>query len=109
MIFKKIFLFIVFLFGVTYFAACSCNCGESVFIGNFVEGYIAAVGNDPFMRLAIKTDDGEIYILQCSKELENELSKKQGNYYLITFGNMREKDGLKVLIVNKAIPIETKK
>ena len=106
MIFKKIFLFIVFLFGVTYFAACSCNCGDSDSQSNAVKGYIAVVGNEPFTKLAIQTDDNKTYILQCSKELHDELWKQQGRYYAVQYGDVRKEEGMDVLIVGKVIPVK---
>ncbi|MCL6100541.1 MAG: hypothetical protein M1391_18440 [Bacteroidetes bacterium] len=106
MIFRKIFLSIVFLFSVTYFAACSCNCGDSDSQSNSVKGYIAVVGNEPFTKLAIQTDDNKTYILQCSKELHDELWKQQGRFYVIQYGDMRKEEGMDVLVVEKVIPVK---
>ncbi|MEW5843524.1 MAG: hypothetical protein AB1775_09715 [Bacteroidota bacterium] len=106
MIFRKIFLSIVFLFSVTYFAACSCNCGDSDSQSNAVKGYIAVVENEPFAKLALQTNDSKTYILQCSKELHDELWQKQGSYYVIQYSDMRKELGMDVIVVEKVIPLK---
>ena len=94
---------------VTAFAlytACSCNCG-SMMEENTVKGYITIVGNEPFTKLALKTDDDKIFILQVSNELKNELLKKQGNYYYIKYGDLRKENGISTIVVEKIIPISS--
>ena len=63
------------------------------------------MGNSPFVNLAIRTDDNNIYVLQTSKELKEELWKKQGAYYFVKFEDILEEDGLTKLIVEKVIPL----
>lgn len=101
---KPIFLFI-FAVMVTSFYSC-CNCGKNLDDSNTVKGVITVVGNEPFTRLAIQTDDDKTYILKCSKELRDELWKHQGSYYVIQYGDIRKEEGMNVLIVEKVIPIK---
>ena len=75
---------------------------------NTVEGVITVIGNEPFTRLAVRTDDNKIYILQVSKELKDELWKKQGNFYYIKYGELRKEEGVSTLVVEKVIPIVDK-
>jgi hypothetical protein len=98
--FTFVLLLSIYLFQST---GCSCNCGKE---GNSVKGYITVVGNEPFTKLAVKTDDGKIYLLQCSKELETALSKDQGSFYYITYGDSRKELDSTIIIVEKVIPIK---
>jgi len=94
----------------TLHTACSCNCGKTDDTENTIKGYITIVGNEPFTKLAIRTDDNKTYVLQVSKELKNELLKRQGNYYYIKYGDLREENGISTIVVEKIIPLnnETK-
>lgn len=101
---SKIITIIILLLIVTFYSSgCSCNCGKD---GNTVKGYITVVGNEPFTKLAVETDEGKVFLLQCSKELESVLYKDQGNYYYITYGDSRNENGSTVIIVEKVIPIK---
>jgi len=105
---KKLIIFSIIAISI-YLTAC-CNCGKGIATEKSVRGTITVIGNEPFTKLAIKTDDGKIFILQCSKELNDELWKKQGSYYYVQYGDMREESGTSAVIVEKVIPIvkETK-
>jgi hypothetical protein len=84
---------------------CSCGCGKNNSEERYVKGYITVVGNEPFTKLAVKTEDGKVYILKCSKELENDLIKKQGGFYYIQYTNTEQQEGVSVIEVEKAIPV----
>ncbi len=86
------------------FSAC-CNCGKNLDENYTVKGIITVIGNEPFTKLAVRTDDNKIYVLQISKELKDELWKKQGNYYYVKFSDLREEEGVSTLVVEKVIPI----
>lgn len=100
---KKFLLLSVFL-SAFVLNACSCGCGKAE--ENSIKGFITVIGNEPFTKLAIKADDGKYYVLLSSKELNSELNKKQGSYYLIQYGEKRTEENNEVLIVEKAIPIK---
>ncbi len=101
--FSKMTFSILFVLLMISFYAC-CNCGSNLDDSNTVKGFITVIGNEPFTKLAIRTDDNKIYVLQVSKELKDELWKKQGNYYYIKFGDRREEEGVSILVVEKLIP-----
>jgi hypothetical protein len=84
-----------------FISACSCNCGKE----NFVQGYITVIGHEPFTKLAVRTDDDKTFVLQLSKELNDELWKKQGSFYYIVYGDLREQEGVSTILVEKVIPI----
>ena len=107
MIRKKITLFVlaVIITTAASFSGCSCNCGKSGSEQNYVKGYITIVGNEPFTKLAIKTGDDKIYVLQCSKELKDQLWKQQGSFYYILYGDLRKEEGDTAIVVEKVIPV----
>ena len=107
MIRKKILLLIlttIIIAAVVSFSGCSCNCGKNSSEQNFVKGYITVVGNEPFTKLAIKTGDDKIYVLQCSKELKDQLWKQQGSLYYILYSDFHKELGDTIIVVEKAIP-----
>jgi hypothetical protein len=86
-------------------AGCSLFCKVQKNEGK-VKGKIIVIGNVPFTKLAIKTDDDKVYILKCKPELEKELWKKQGYRYLVTFDNIEKDIRAPVLIVKEIVPIK---
>ena len=96
---------IIVIAGVfSLFSACSCNCGKDT-NENMVKGYITVVGNEPFTKLAIKTDDNKIYTLRCSKEMKENLLKQQGNFYYIKYVDLLTDEGDTAIVVEKVIPL----
>lgn len=95
---------IILSFSISSCSSCRKATGE-----NIVKGYITVVGNEPFAKLAIKTDDDKVYILNCDKELEKELYKQQGNYYSVSYKESKIEMEVPVITVEKAIPIEKEK
>jgi len=104
MTFRKIFLIVFISLTALILNACSCGCGKLE--ENTIKGFITVIGNEPFTKLAIQSDDGKFYVLKSGKELNAELNKKQGSYYLIHYGDKRTEENNEVLIVEKAIPIK---
>jgi hypothetical protein len=94
----------------TLYSACSCKCGKNKDGDNTLKGYITVVGNEPFTKLAIRTDDNKIFLLQLSNELKEKLWKEQGTYYYVTYGDLREQEGVATIVVEKVVPLnkETK-
>ena len=93
----------VFLLIVLLFIGC-CSCGSNG--ENIVKGKITVIGNEPFARLAIRVENNKAYLLECEKELQDKLINRQGNYYAIQFSGSKVENGIPVLIVEEAIPIE---
>jgi len=107
MIRKKILLLIlttIIIAAVVSFSGCSCNCGKNSSEQNFVKGYITVVGNEPFTKLAVMTNDNKVFLLQCSKELKDQLWKQQGSFYYILYVDLRKEEGDTAIVVEKAIP-----
>ncbi|MHB8907230.1 MAG: hypothetical protein ACYC6D_14010 [Melioribacteraceae bacterium] len=101
---REFILASVIIAAVVSFAGCSCNCGKKR-EQNYVKGYITVVGNEPFTKLAVKTGDDKIYILQCSKELKDQLWKQQGSFYYILYGDLHKEEGDTAIVVEKVIPV----
>lgn len=76
----------------------SCN-GEPFSPEKSLVGFVTVVGNEPFTHLALKTDDGEIYVLDCYKLAEEELWKMQGTRITIYYKVMKEIDGFRTVKV----------
>ncbi|MHB9041872.1 MAG: hypothetical protein ACYC4T_14560 [Melioribacteraceae bacterium] len=102
---REFILASVIIAAVVSFAGCSCNCGKKSSEQNYVKGYITVVGNEPFTKLAVKTGDDKIYILQCSKELKDQLWKQQGSFYYILYGDLHKEEGDTAIVVEKVIPV----
>jgi hypothetical protein len=41
-------------------------------------GQVYLIGNEPFAKLAIKSEEGQTYVLDCTKEVETALLQHQG-------------------------------
>jgi len=86
-----------------------CGCKKISAEEKIVKGYITVVGNEPFSKLAVKTNDDKVYILKCNKEMEDFLYRQQGNYYLIYFSDSKIEMDIPVITVEKAMPVEKEK
>lgn len=102
--FRKVLVVSILIFAALFSTGCSCGCGNTE--KNTVKGFITVIGNEPFTKLTVKTNDGKFFVLKGSKELNAELNQKQGSYYLIQYGDLRTEDGNEVLVVEKAIPLK---
>ena len=102
------FFFIIVL--TVFIASCSCNLEKKTGDVNFLKGFITVVGNEPFTKLALRTDDNQIFLLQVSDELKEQLWKEQGTYYYITYSDLRKQEGVTTIAVEKVHPLhqETK-
>jgi len=94
------------IFSALLISACSCGCSSSSIVNSSVRGTIVVVSNPPFSNIALKTDEGKFYILECSKELENQLWKEQGNFFYIKYTDIREENGETVIVVEKVLPLQ---
>jgi hypothetical protein len=102
--FRTVLIISILIFAALFSTGCSCGCGNTE--KNTVKGFITVIGNEPFTKLAVKTDNGKFFVLKGSKELNAELNQKQGSYYVIQYGDLRTEDGNEVLIVERAIPVK---
>jgi hypothetical protein len=99
---KILFAALIFSLGIQ-FTGCSCNCNKEE---NSIKGFITVVGNEPFTKVALRTDDNKILVLQCSKELKEILLNQQGSYYFIQYSAEKEENGIKSITVDKVLPIK---
>ena len=102
--FRKVLIILIVAVFSLLEAGCSCNCGKQE---NSIKGYITVVGNEPFTKLALRTENDKVFLLNCSKELESLLLKDQGNFYYITYNNIKEQEGTTIISVEKVVPIKT--
>jgi hypothetical protein len=63
-----------------------------------VEGYISMVGNMPFTNLAVVTNK-EIYILQCSEQIEKIFYNTQGCFYRIFYVKKYKSSSDNIIVV----------
>lgn len=52
---------------------------------NIVKGTIFVTGNEPFTKLAIRTDSSKVYLLKGRKDTEKLLRRNQGKIVRITY------------------------
>jgi hypothetical protein len=102
--FRTVLVVSILIFAALFSSGCSCGCGKTE--PNTVKGFITVIGNEPFTKIAVKTDEGKFFVLKGSKELNAELNQKQGSYYVIQYVDLKTEDGNEVLIVEKAIPLK---
>lgn len=99
-------LFTVLILAIAVITHGCCNCGQNIAEGSAVAGKITIIGNEPFTKLAVITDDEKVYVLECSEELKKELWTKQGDLYLINFSDLKVVEERDVLVVEKVMPIK---
>lgn len=103
---KRIFCFL--FFAVIAISCCYiAGCSSARAIQNPVIGIIRAVGNEPFTRLAVNINDKDVYLLECTKEVQAELLKNQQKVYQIIYSEVKESEEGITLVVNKAIQLKT--
>jgi len=101
----KLELFLLLFISIGFTACCSCRSSGDE---NIIKGQIVIVGHEPFTKVGLRITDEKIYTLKCTKELEKELRDNQGNAYAIQFSGSVVEEGLPVLIVEKALPLNQK-
>ncbi len=101
---KRILLFsMILIFLVSGCFLFYSNSGEKN-----ISGEIEVVGNEPFTRLALKTNTSEIYILNCSKSYEELLLRNQGKIAKIYFKDIDDAKRPNVITVIKVEIISDK-
>ncbi len=100
----KLILFAVLILELIILSGCSSN--KMNMDKNTIKGYITVVRNEPFARLAIKTSDNKVYILECDNNLEKELYNQQGNYFINKYSERKIEMNITVIKVEEAIKLE---
>jgi uncharacterized Zn finger protein len=73
---------------VTLMMVALAGCVSLESVNNDVEtmvGEVYVTGNEPFTKFALQLEDGSAYILKCSKELQDQLSREQGKTVKVRF------------------------
>lgn len=79
---RKISLFFIFI------VIMNCSLFRNPPEPRTVKGMIFITGNEPFTRLALEDIKGNVYYLQCSKEMEKKLWDLQGKEVLIYYDSI---------------------
>ncbi len=101
-------LLLLFLGLIILTAFYFTGCSSAVSIQNPVVGIVQIVGNEPFTKLAVNINDKDVYLLDCTKEMQAELIKNQNRVYEIIYSDVKKTDEGIILVVKQAIPIKTK-
>jgi hypothetical protein len=99
-----ILLFSTALFIMSLFTGCS----SSPAIQSPAVGVVQVVGNEPFIKLAVNINNKDVYFLECTKEVQDELMKNQNKVYEIIFITTKKSAEGITLVVDKVIPKKTK-
>jgi hypothetical protein len=95
---KYYWVIFIILIGIA-FISCS-TAGSSIPDKGTLEGRIFSIGPEPFTKLGLQTENGEIFILKSTKEIESELSTKQGKILKIEYnGTEQTPDGQIIKVV----------
>lgn len=105
---RKKIVYSFFMAAIVITTLFIAGCSSAKAIQNPVIGIIEIVGNEPFTRLAVNINDKDVYLLECSKEIQSELLKNQQRVYQIIYSEVKQTDEGIILVVSKAIPIKTK-
>lgn len=88
---------LAFLFIVLFILSCSATSQNN----GSVKGEIVVVGEGNNSQIALKSDDNNYYVLECNKEIFNELIRNQGAIYLIAFDEIKEGYKAKTIVVKE--------
>jgi hypothetical protein len=87
---------------LTAFALASCSTSQQLNSENGVlEGTMYSISNEPFTKLGIQTPDGTMYILKCTKEIEQSLNDNQGKKVKVHYENIEHSPEGLILNVTK--------
>ncbi|HEX2866628.1 MAG TPA: hypothetical protein VHO03_06280 [Ignavibacteriales bacterium] len=90
---------------ITLISFVSCSSSKDSAQGEVktLKGRVFVVGNSPFTHMALQTDSTTVYLLDCSQEIQKQLSEHQGNLAEISYkGTVQTPEGkaLKVIGAN---------
>lgn len=86
-----------FLIGILlpYIAVSLTGCsasGEVLVKPQKLTGIVMTVGNDPFVKLALRTEDGKVYIISGGRQIVRSLSSYQGRIVDLFFDGVEKGD-----------------
>ncbi len=89
---NKLLAGILFLSIALPFQGCSASAktfGEP----QKLTGVIMTVGNHPFAKLALRTEEGKLYIISGGREIEKSLLSRQGRIADVFYDRLEKKNG----------------
>jgi hypothetical protein len=80
----------------------SCSTIQQTESGkSFIEGTVYSFGNEPFTKLTIQSSDGTMYLIQCTKEVEQTLNALQGKKVKLACQKIDSSpEGLKLIVTD---------
>jgi hypothetical protein len=66
-------------------------------------GVIMIVGNEPFTRLSIRTDEKSVYLIKCGHDLKRMLLANQGKKVIVFYIGIEEKEPADEIDVVRAV------
>ncbi|HEX2960172.1 MAG TPA: hypothetical protein VHO43_00175 [Ignavibacteriales bacterium] len=76
------------------FSSCSSSKDSAAGEVKTIKGRVFVVGNSPFTHMALQTDSTTVYLLDCSKDIQKQLSEHQGNFAEVSYsGTVETPDG----------------
>ncbi len=85
-------------------AGCSLS-GQTTDETHVTTGRIQVIGNEPFTRLALQSDDGTVYVLRCEKSVETMLAGEQGHLVQVEWKVMEKVPEGNAIRVLKAVVV----
>lgn len=82
--------------------SCSSSKDSAQVEVKTIKGRVFVVGNSPFTHMALQTDSTTVYLLDCSKEIQEQLSEHQGNLAEVSYSGTVETPEGKALKVTGA-------
>ncbi|MDI6766243.1 MAG: hypothetical protein QME52_05410 [Bacteroidota bacterium] len=79
-----------------------CSSKKTSDTVHLIIGTIQVIGNEPFTKLAIETEDGTVYFLKAEDDIEERLLKYQGQFVKILYKEIEELAEGKSILVEHA-------
>jgi hypothetical protein len=67
-----------------------------------IDGKSTVVGNEPFTKMAIITDNNEVYIYTAPDSIKTLLYKNQGNYFNVKYLEVKDSAQIHIIKIFKA-------
>jgi len=84
---------------------CLAGCSTSELSGDamrIIVGKVYVIGNEPFTKLAVEMENKQVYVLECTKEMQAMLLAKQGQLVRVHFRTMKNVPEGKAVAVSEA-------
>lgn len=91
----KFVLFSFLLLILTFWSCSTCKETDSNY--SVIKGISTVVGNEPFTRIAIITDQQKTYLIDSDKNILNTLLKNQGHIFEVKYKSLRDSAGTQII------------